>query len=171
MADGDETAIEEDTIVDGGWWWPDAVEKAEKIIKDLEIPWDDLAVSEDDITDGNLVALSEKLAKTSYYIIKTNNILTRVVATQAASKEALEHAVSKILATGDDINGRSHKPAIEARRAAIISNNARLREAKIDLVESQTILRALENVKESLDISWKTISRILSARLHEPIDR
>jgi len=153
------------------WWWRDAVKKTEKIIEELAIPWDDLAVSEDDITEGNLVVLSEKLAKTSYYIVQTNNVLTRVVAVQAASKEALEHAVSRILARGDDINGVSPKPAIEARKAAIISKDKRLRNTKIELVESQTALRALESVKESLDISWKTVSRIMSARLHEPIDR
>ncbi len=153
------------------WWWRVAVKKTEKIIEVLDIPWDDLAVSEDDITEGNLVVLSEKLAKTSYYIVQTNNVLTRVVAVQAASKEALEHAVSRILARGDDINGVSPKPAIEARRAAIISKDKRLRNTKIELVESQTALRALESVKESLDISWKTVSRIMSARLHEPIDR
>ena len=63
------------------------------------------------------------------------------------------------------------KPAIEARRAAIISRDKRLRNTKIECVESAAAIKALENVGESLDVMWKTTSRIMSARQHEPIDR
>ncbi len=153
------------------WWWRTAIEKAEKIVEDLAIPWEELYVDESDITDGNLINLSEKLAKTSYHIVQVNNHLTRSVAVQAAAKETLDHAVNRILARGDDINGVSPKPAIDARKAAIISRDKRLRNTKIELVESGALIRSLDNIKESLDMIWKTTSRILSARLHEPIDR
>ena len=153
------------------WWWRDAIKKSEKIIEELKIPWDDLHVSEDDITNSNLITLSEKLAKISYYIVQTNNYLTRSVAIQAASKDTLDHAVNRILARGDDISGVSPKPSIDARRAAAISRDKRLRNSKIEYIESTAIIKSLETVKESLDITWKTTSRIMSARFQEPIDR
>ena len=153
------------------WWWRTAVEKAEKLIEDLEIPWDEITIDNTDIEEGNLAILSEKLAKVAYYEIQVNNKLTRFVAVQAASKEALDHAVSRILARGDDVDGTKPKPSIDARRALIISRDKRLRNTKIEIIESGTAMKSLELTKESLDILWKTISRILSARLHEPIDR
>ena len=153
------------------WWWRDATKKAEEIIKKLEIPWDDIIIDNIDIEEGNLILLSEKLAKTAYYIVQANNYLTRHIAVQSASKEALDHAVNRIIARGDDIEGVSPKPSIDARRAAAISRDKRLRNTKIEYIESTAIIKSLETVKESLDITWKTTSRIMSARLQEPIDR
>lgn len=153
------------------WWWRDAVKKADKLVEELAIPWDNLALDETDITDGNTMLLTEKLSKTSFYIVQTNNKLAHLLAIQSASKEAMDHAVNRIIARGDDIDGVSPKPSIDARRASIISRDKRLRNTKIEAIESSAAIKALESVKDSLDITWKTISRILSARFHEPIDR
>lgn len=153
------------------WWWRTAIEKADKLIEELEIPWEELAISEEDITDSNTMILCEKLAKANYYIVQTNNKLTRLIAIQSASKEVLDHAVNRILARGDDIDGVSPKPSLDARRAFIISRDKRLRNAKIESIESLAAIKSLENVRESLDMTWKTTSRILSARFHEPVDR
>ena len=153
------------------WWWRTAVEKADKLIEELAVPWEELALEEDDITNPELMNLSEKLARIAYYIVQTNNKLTRLIAIQSASKETMDHAVYKLLASGDDLNGEKPKPSIEARKAAIISLNEKLRSTKIEVIESGAAVKSLENVKESLDIMWKTTSRIMSARIHEPIDR
>ena len=153
------------------WWWRKAVEKADKLIEDLAVPWEELALDEDDITNPELMILSEKLAKTAYYWVQTNNKLTRLLAIHSASKETLDHAVGRMLASGEDINGVKPKPSIESRRAAIISEDTRLRDTKIEIVESGAAIKALENMRESLDVMWKTTSRIMSVRIHEPIDR
>lgn len=153
------------------WWWRKAVEKADKLVEELAVPWEDLSLDENDITNPELMNLSEKLARISYYIVQTNNKLTRLLAIQSASRETLDHAVSRMLASGDDLNGVKPKPSIESRRAAIISEDARLRNTKIEIVESGAAIKALENMRESLDVMWKTTSRIMSVRIHEPIDR
>jgi len=149
------------------WWWRQAVEKSEKLVEELAVPWGELMLTNLDIQDGNMMALSEKLARTSFYIVQVNNRLTRLVPTQIAAKEMLEHAVNRILAR-DDSEGR--KPAADIRRAAAISRDKRLRNMKIEYIESTAAIKALEVLKESLETLWRTISRCLSVRLREPLE-
>jgi hypothetical protein len=52
----------------------------------------------------------------------------------------------------------------------IIHEQKPLRNAKIDLIEAGAFLKAMEHTKDSLDTLWRTASRIISARLKEPID-
>lgn len=142
------------------------VKKTEDLIAEVAIPWTDLSVSDVDITNGNLMTLSEKLARTSFYIVQINNRLTRLLALHAAVKETLEHAVNRSISQDED--GR--KLTKDVRVAAIISDDPRLRSLKIQLIESTSCVKALETTKDSLDTLWRTTSRIMSARLKEPLD-
>ena len=151
------------------WWWRQAVEKASKLVEELAVPWGELAITSLDVQDGNLMALSEKLARTSFYIVQVNNHLTRLLATQYAAKEMLEHAVNRSMARGDSSEG-GRKPAIAARQAAIISQDKRLRNMKIEVIESGAAIKSLETLRESLDLLWRTTSRIISSRMSEPTD-
>lgn len=148
------------------WWWRAAVDKAEALVDGLAIPWGELTVTDLDITDGNLMTLSEKLARTSFYIVQANNKLTRLLALNSAAKDTLEHAVSRTIGRDDD-GRRSTK---DVKIAAAISRDKRLRNLKIELIESTSAIKALETTKDSLETLWRTTSRIVSARLKEPID-
>lgn len=150
------------------WWWRQAIERVDKLIEKLAIPWEELVITELELTDSSMMGLSEKLAHASFYIVQVNNRLTHLLALQSAGKEALEHAVNKMLAHGDDSEGR--KPAADIRRAAAISRDKRLRNLKIELIEAGAQIKALETTKDSLDTLWRTASRVLSCRLREPID-
>ena len=150
------------------WGWRQAVERAEKIIEELAVPWGELVITDLEIADGNMMALSEKLARTSFYIVQVNNKLTRLLALQAAAKDALEHAVNRILARVDNEGHRP--PPADIRRAATISRDKRLRNLKIELIEAGAQIKALETTKDSLETLWKTVSRIISCRLREPLD-
>lgn len=147
------------------WWWRQAIEKAEKLIEELAIPWETLAINDLDITDGNLMALSEKLAKTSFYIVQVNNKLSRLLAVQSAAKDTLDHSVNRILSRDMDSKG-----TVAVRTASAISRDKRLRNMKIELIESNAIVKALETINESLELLWKTTSRILSCRMYEPAE-
>ena len=148
------------------WWWRQAVERAEKIIDDLAIPWGELAITDLDVQDGNLMILSEKLARISFYIVQVGNRMVRLSANNYAAREMLDHAVNRNLAreTGEK------KPAIAVRMAAAISKDKRLRNLKIETIESGAALKALEATKDSLDTLWRTTSRIMSVRQSEPIE-
>lgn len=148
------------------WWWRQAVERAEKMVQDLAIPWEQLTVTDLDIGDGNLMLLSEKLARAAYYIVQVNNQLTRLLALQAVAKEMLEHAANRNLAREYD----GPKLAIAVRTAVEISRNKPLRNLKIEIIESTAAIKALETVKDSLETLWRTTSRVMSARIKEPID-
>src|SRR3990167_7504995 len=151
------------------WWWCQAVEKASKLVEELSVPWGELAITTLDIQDGNLMALSEKLACTSFYIVQVNNHLTGLLAAQYAAKEMLEHAVNRSRERGES-GGGGRNPAIAARQAAIISQDKRLRNMKIEIIESGAAIKSLETLRESLDLLWRTTSRVLSSRMSEPID-
>ena len=150
------------------WWWRQAVERADKLVEELSVPWGELAITDLDVSNGNLNSLSEKLARTSFYIVQVNNRLTHLLANQYAAKEMLDHAVGLSLSRYDDGEGKRH--TIDVKRAAAISRNKRLRNLKIETIESGAAIKALETLKESLDILWRTTSRIISGRLKEPIE-
>lgn len=149
------------------WWWRQAIDKAEKLVAELNIPWGELALTDLDIADGNMGMLSEKLARSSFYIVQINNRLTRLLAVQIAAKEMLEHALNRNLARE---SGEGRKPSIEVRKAAAVSRDKRLRNLKIEFIESTAAIKSLEVLKESLETLWKTTSRIISVRLREPIE-
>lgn len=154
-----------------GWWYTQAVEKVETALDELDIPWEDLRVNEEAVESGDLMALSKKLALTSHYIVKVNDLLTSTSARYYAAKEALEQAANQRaghLEKYDKTEGR--KPAIALRLAMIIHIEKPLRNAKIDIIEAGAFLKAMEHTKDSLDNLWRTASRIISARLKEPID-
>lgn len=153
-----------------GWWYTKAIEKVEKALDELDIPWEELYVSGPDIEQGDLMALSKKLAMTSHYIIKVNDLLTRMMARYSAAKEALDQASNQRLARENRSKEEGRKPAIAARLAAIIHQEKPLRNAKIDSIEAGAFIKAMEYTKDSLDILWRTASRVIAARLKEPIE-
>lgn len=155
-----------------GWWYTKAVEKVEKALDGLDIPWEELRVTGEEIESGNLFALAKKLALISHNIIKVNDFLTLVAARHSAAKEALEQASNQRLARDDKYGGDegARRPAIAVRLAAMIHQEKPLRDAKIEVIEAGAFLKAMEFTKDSLDVAWRTVSRIVSARLAEPND-
>lgn len=169
-----------------GWNWRQAVEKAEKAIAELAIPWAQLECSGPEIAAGDLTAYSEKLAKTSHFIVRVNLILTTLVTRQISAREQLEHAVALKLErqetygmeamflpaakAGGEEPPKGRKPAQALRAAATISKDKRLRNMKIEVMETAAAIKALEITKEALDLLWRTTSRLMSARMAEPID-
>jgi len=155
-----------------GWWWRKAVQKVESMLDDFNIPWEDLHVTKELIEAGDLMELSKVLAETSHYIVRVNQQYGLIAARLSAAKEALDQATHQILgsreAQQEETAGR--KPAIAVRVAALIHKQKPLRNAKIEVIEATAFMRALEQTKESLDVLWRTASRIISARLKEPID-
>ncbi len=151
------------------WWYTTAVDKARELVKGLEVPWGELQVDAMHVSETNLVIFSELLAKVSYYIVKVNDHLILLQAKAYASKEALEQAVNKRLYY-DEKESEGKTPAIALRTAAVISRTKAFRNAKIELIESNTAIKSLEVVHASLERLWQTASRILSARLKEPLD-
>ena len=81
----------------------------------------------------------------------------------------LEHAVNLSLSRGYD-DGEGRRPAIDVRRSAIISRDKRLRNLKIETIESGAAIKALEMLKESLETLWKTTNTTISARYAQPTD-
>jgi hypothetical protein len=145
-----------------------AVEKAEKIIETLAIPWPELALSDIDVQQGNLMLMSEKLARITYHIVSVNNQLVFFVSRQVAAREVLEHAVNRNLARPEPDGRKLNK---DIRIAVEISRAKPLRNMKIELIEAGAIIRSLELTRESLDLLWRTVSRCISARAAEPLDR
>ncbi len=150
-----------------GWWYHRALDKIREQVEDLKIPWDDLVVTEEDIVEGNLIALSGKLAKISGFHVRINQKLATQAARLVASKEALDHAVARILANPPP---EGPKLSIGVRSALAISQQTPLRHAWIDSIESAAFVKALEQTRDSLDLLWRTCSRVISARIREHID-
>jgi hypothetical protein len=150
-----------------GWWYHRGIDRAEKAIEGLAIPWDDLEVAGEDIEEGNLVELSKRLALISYQLVRANKLVGQVALRHHAAKEALGHASHLILSRE---KAEEKKSAIAVRLAAAISRQKPLRNAQIEVIEAGAMLKALERTVDALDILWKTVSRIMSARLREPLD-
>ena len=161
-------------LVEGlkGWWYRQAVDKVQAALDELNIPWEELHVTGPEIEAGDLMTLSKKLAMTSHYIVRVNNLLGLSTARHAAAKEALEQATNQMMAQQDKFQdkGEGRKPAIAVRAAALIHQRKPLRNAKIDIIESGAFAAALTHTKDSLDTLWRTASRIISARLKEPLE-
>ena len=153
----------------GGWWHPKAIEKGKKMIDGLEIPWDELDAVELSVVEAQMIEFSERLAKISHYVVKVNNLLVMFHPRFFAAKEALEQGVNRRLAL-DSVGAEGKQPAIALRTAAAISRQLPFRQAKIEIIELGAAIKALEATKESLEHMWATVSRMLSARLKEPID-
>lgn len=152
------------------WWYETAMGHVDETIAKLEIPWEDLSLASEDVLETELVELSVKLARISSYMVRVNNLLAVATARHYAAKEALEQAVNRRLAN-DELQAQGGKlPAIALRTAAVISRQKPFRNAKIDSIETGALIRALEQVKDALDVLWRTASRIMSARIKEPID-
>lgn len=152
-----------------GWWYHKAVEKVEQKLDELDIPWEELHVTGPEIESGDLMALSKKLAIASHYIVQVNDVLTLMEARYSAAKEALEQASHQRIAR-EDKHEEGRRPAIAVRIAAIIHQEKPLRNAKIDVIEAGAFLKAIGHTKDSLEVLWRTASRIISARLREPIE-
>ena len=161
-------------LVEGlkGWWYGQAVKKVEEAIAELAIPWEELHVTGPEIDQGDLMTLSKKLAMASHFIVKVNGLLTVATAQHAAGKEALEQATGQMMAQEDKFGewGEGRKPAIAVRTAALIHKRKPLRNAKIDIIEGGAFIAALSHTKDSLETLWRTASRIISARLKEPLE-
>lgn len=157
-----------------GWNWRDAAARAEKLVSDLEVPWPQLEVAAAEVEAGNLMELSKKLALTAHYIVRVNDLLTPLLARQHTAKEMLEHAVARGMANVE-INpapdAPKKLPARELRAAAYISRDKRLRNMKIEIIEGGAAIKVLEQTRDSLDLLWRTTSRLISARSAEPLDR
>ena len=114
-----------------------------------------------------LLNLAMKLAKISHYIVQVNGLLTRLLAQRTLRREVLEQAVDRRMAAGA---GDGRRMAQALRRAALIHDTAPLMALKTEVMEAQAQIEALGQVKESLDVLWRTCSRIISARLKEPLE-
>lgn len=150
-----------------GWWIHEALAKVNAVVEELAVPWEELNVKEDEITSDNLVSLSQKLARISYYVVRSNDVWGQAVARQKLCKDAIEHAVARNMARPAP---EGSKMTVASRQATIISTTKPLRQAKIDLMESEALVNRMTAVRESLDSLWRTTSRILSVRLREPIE-
>lgn len=147
-----------------GWWYDQAIEKVDELITQLEIPWEEIQLDEQGAVDEEAAGLGERLAKVSFYMVRVGRERSRVDSHLHLTKSALDHVVQRLLSDDEG------KGTVAAKTAAIISSDARLKAAKIDIMEGESLKRALDGVNESLDIIWKTTSRILSARLREPVE-
>ena len=147
-----------------GWWWDAAEERVRKFIEGLEIPWDDLTLTEKEAREAETGPLVEKLARVSFYVTKANREMAGLAAKLSLAKDAMEHAISRLIALRDD------KGTIAAKTALLVSKDKRLRNVKIEVMEAEAAKRALEHTLEALDVNWRTVSRALSARLHEPVE-
>jgi len=106
----------------------------------------------------------EKLARVSYYITKASREMAGLAAKLSLARDAMEHAVSRLIALRDD------KGTIAAKTALLISKDKRLRNTKIEVMEAEAAKRALEHTLEALDVNWRTVSRALSVRMREPTE-
>jgi len=148
------------------WNLAAAEKRVQKVVGDLAVPWDSLHCGTKDVEEGNLVNLSLKLAYISHHIVRVNNLLTMLLAQRTLRRETLDQALDRRLAEPGD----GKRMAKDVKRAALIHNSPQLRQLKIDVMEGMATIEALGMVKDSLDVLWRTASRIISARLREPIE-
>src|SRR3990167_5456413 len=142
-----------------GWWWDTAEKRVQAFLEGLEIPWEELGLNEKEAREAEAGVLVEKLARVSYYITKASREMAGLAAKLSLARDAMEHAVSRLIALRDD------KGTIAAKTALLISKDKRLRNAKIEVMEAEAAKRALEHTLEALDVNWRTVSRALSVRL------
>lgn len=147
-----------------GWWYDKALVKIDEFIDALAIPWEELELTEEQIREAEANELTEKLAKTSHYMIRVSRELAGVGAKVSLAKSALDHAVGRLLSGGDS------KGPLGPRTALAISKDKRLRNTKIEIMEAEAYRQALDKIYEALELNWKTTSRVLSVRMREPID-
>jgi hypothetical protein len=147
-----------------GWWWDTAEKRVQAFLAALEIPWEELGLNEKEAREAEAGVLVEKLARVSYYITKASREMAGLAAKLSLARDAMEHAVSRLIALRDD------KGTIAAKTALLISKDKRLRNTKIEVMEAEAAKRALEHTLEALDVNWRTVSRALSVRLHEPTE-
>lgn len=147
--------------------WERAAAEVDKLVEDLKIPWAELHCATQEVEEGNLLNLSNKLARGVYYIVAVNHQLTGLLARRSLLREVLDLTVHRTLAT-EAREGR--QPALALRTAVLITSEPELRKMKITLMEANAKIEALGAVKDSLEALWRTASRIISARLKEPLD-
>jgi len=165
--DGDGIIHAEASLIEKirGWWYPKAIEKAEKLAASLEIPWEQMKPSIKEIEDGSISGLTEKLSLTAAHIIRLSTVLAPLEAGLVARKETLDQAVHRKIAVTPE-----NKQSITIRSADLIAGSKALKIAKIEIIEAQTQKVMLEKFLDALNIQWKTLSRIISARLAEPLE-
>lgn len=155
--------------------WEESAAAAQAVIDGLGIPWSEIEISQTDVEDGNLMLLSKRLAVSASFIVRLNGILTPLLAKQHAATEMLDHAVAARLAQQETDpkpeDSPKRKPARDMRAAYLISHDERLRALKISIINLDTTILTLEQTRDSLDLLWRTTSRLISARAAEPIDR
>src|SRR3990172_4008926 len=61
-----------------GWWWDKAEIRIQEFLDKLEIPWDDVSLSEEEAGEGEAGLLAEKLAKVSFYITRASREMARL---------------------------------------------------------------------------------------------
>jgi len=150
-------------------WSPAAAEqRLAALLAELAVPWEELHCGTKDVEEGNLLNLALKLALIANYTVRCNHVLTRLLARRTLLRETLEQSTDRRLA---EPAAEGKRQAIDIRRAALIHETPALRRMKIDLIEGQAQIDALSGAKDSLDLLWKTCSRIISARSAEPLDR
>lgn len=147
-----------------GWWYEGAAERIATALASLEIPWDELTLTEEEARASEITLLVERLARLSYYSTKVSREMAGIDIKLSLAKNALEHAVNRLIAL------ERGKGAMGPQAALLISKDKRLRNAKIETMEADAAKKGLANFAEALDINWKTVSRALSARLREPIE-
>lgn len=147
-----------------GWWYDEATGRIEDVVEGLNIPWSELEISDREAMEMEANEISGKMAQVSNYIMNVSRRRSRIDTKLYLAKSALDHAVNKLLSKNES------KGAVAVRVAAIISSDKRLRNAKIEVMEGEALKRSLDGVSDALDIIWRTLSRMLSARTHEPVE-
>jgi hypothetical protein len=148
-----------------GWWWDEAVKRVTQKIEELEIPWDELKMDDAAARDDEVQGLCERLAVLTYWITKVGREKARVESLVFLAKNALDHATNKKMAATSRSDG-----AVSVRTSIVVSGNQVLRNAQIEVWESEAYRKQLDGTLEILELNWRLVSRIMSARMAEPIE-
>ncbi len=154
-----------------GWWYTTAVAKVEKIVEDLAIDWDSLILTDAEIDNGSTAIFSKKLIRATGYLTHVSARLSKIDSTLTAAKQAMEHALDRWLAMQENDIAKKPKGSQAMRLALHISETKTLSNTKIEIIELEAQQKALEHIRQALDLHWRTISRAISARAAEPLER
>jgi hypothetical protein len=144
------------------WWYTKAEERIQQSFQ--KIPWKDLVPSQKDVQSATLQSLSEKLALISYYLGDIIQQKAFLESSLSLMKRAFEQSLEKRLMNYEGSGTKAE------RRIQIIDSNPILKIAMIEIWETEALIIGLNGLQERLDLLWKTTSRILTAKLKEPLD-
>ena len=128
------------------------------------IPWSDLEVSTEEAIQGDLPVLEGKIALVGITAVRVLGLLRTVELLAGATKDALDRGVQHGLGARED------KGTVAGRTAALFAGDDELDYLQRELHGLETRRRVLQGQREALDMLWRTLSRLISARMYEPPD-